>query len=300
MLKRSVATLVVKTNCAAPENRSGQSTWFPAIAAKAMLKTLPILTGVQVISKILGMNLSSVTMTCWVLPRSHHHKDLTNIIDGAGERPRSKHACSIRNQDRRNPHPTTTKNKTARTRCQNAACAVNPRRRHVRSELKERKDRVTMPLKRRTRTAVQRSIVVVGLHWFQAGKSSKTDRRQRRTQNVVQPSSQSARSGLCVNCMKRWLTSVVPQNSRKATTKFVFNLQTENMATCSSWCYRPLPKVVRTALQDAASVASADHNRKPWLPTKPSKDASAGASDMVHGGHRRMSKNHARGVHALC
>ncbi len=60
---------------------------------KAMLQDIAILTGGQVISEDLGMKLESVTMDMLgTAKKIEITKDETTIVDGAGEKARSKHA----------------------------------------------------------------------------------------------------------------------------------------------------------------------------------------------------------------
>ena len=76
---------------------------------KAMLQDIAILTGGQVISEDLGMKLESVTMDMLgTAKRVSITKDETTIIDGAGEKPRSKHGSARSVSRSKKPPPTMT------------------------------------------------------------------------------------------------------------------------------------------------------------------------------------------------
>jgi len=228
---------------------------------KAMLQDLAILTGGQVISDDLGMKLENVTID--MLGRAKKvtiTKDNTTIIDGSGDKAEiAARVAQIRAQIEETTSDYDKEKLQERVAKLAGGVAVIRVGGMTEIEVKERKDRVDDALNA-TRAAVQEGIVVGGgVALIQAGKSlegmvgANTD--QTNGINIVRRALEAPLRQIAQNAGVDG--SVVAGKVRESNDKnFGFNAQTEEYGDMFKFGVIDPAKVVRTALEDAASVAS--------------------------------------------
>ncbi|WP_223420900.1 chaperonin GroEL [Tateyamaria pelophila] len=255
---------------------------------KAMLQDIGILTGGQVISEELGMKLESVTMDMLgTAKRVQITKDETTVIDGAGEKAEIEARV---NQIRGQIEETTSDydREKLQERVAKLAGGVAVIRVGGMSEVevKERKDRVDDALNA-TRAAVQEGVVVGGgVALVQAGKKLADLTGENNDQNVgisiVRKAIEAPLRQIAENAGVDG--AVVAGKIRESDDlTFGFNAQTEEYGDMFKFGVIDPAKVVRTALQDAASVASLLITTEAMVADKPAKDgggAPGGMPDM--------------------
>ena len=247
---------------------------------KAMLQDLAILTGGQVISEDLGMKLESVTMDMLGSAKKVTiTKDETTIVDGAGEKAEIEaRVAQIRNQI----EETTSDydKEKLQERVAKLAGGVSVIRVGGMSEVevKARKARVDDALNA-TRAAVQEGNVGGGgVALAQAGKKREGLTGDNADQNVgigiVRKALEAPLRQIAENAGVDG--SVVAGKIRESDDlKFGFNAQTEEYGDMFKFGVIDPAKVVRTALQDAASVAGLLITTEAMVADKPSKDGGA-------------------------
>ena len=212
---------------------------------KAMLEDLAILTGGQVISEDLGIKLENVTLE--MLGKAKKvtiTKDDTTIVDGAG----AKDGIEARiGQIKRQIEDTTSDddNDQLQERLAKLAGGVAVIRvgGATEVEVKEKKDRVDDALNA-TRAAVEEGIVPGG--GVALLKAS-------RVLDGFKGDNDDQEAGVAI--VRRALQAPIRQSAENAATTFGFNAQTEEYGDLVKMGVIDPAKVVRTALQDAASVA---------------------------------------------
>ena len=254
---------------------------------KAMLQDLAILTGGQVISEDLGMKLESVTMDMLGSAKKVTiTKDETTIVDGAGEKAEIEaRVAQIRNQIEETTSDYDKEKLQERVAKLAGGVAVIRVGGMSEVEVKERKDRVDDALNA-TRAAVQEGIVVGGgVALVQAGKKLEGLTGDNADQNVgigiVRKALEAPLRQIAENAGVDG--SVVAGKIRESDDlKFGFNAQTEEYGDMFKFGVIDPAKVVRTALQDAASVAGLLITTEAMVADKPSKDggAAGGMPDM--------------------
>ena len=254
---------------------------------KAMLQDLAILTGGQVISEDLGMKLESVTMDMLGSAKKVTiTKDETTIVDGAGEKAEIEaRVAQIRNQIEETTSDYDKEKLQERVAKLAGGVAVIRVGGMSEVEVKERKDRVDDALNA-TRAAVQEGIVVGGgVALVQAGKKLEGLTGDNADQNVgigiVRKALEAPLRQIAENAGVDG--SVVAGKIRESDDlKFGFNAQTEEYGDMFNFGVIDPAKVVRTALQDAASVAGLLITTEAMVADKPSKDggAAGGMPDM--------------------
>ncbi|WP_439154983.1 chaperonin GroEL [Yoonia sp.] len=252
---------------------------------KAMLQDIAILTGGQVISEDLGMKLENVTIDMLgSAKRVSITKDETTIVDGAGDKAEIEARV---NQIRGQIEETTSDydREKLQERVAKLAGGVAVIRVGGMSEIevKERKDRVDDALNA-TRAAVQEGIVVGGgVALVQAAKSLDGVEGANSDQNVgiaiVRKALEAPLRQIAENSGVDG--SVVAGKIRESNDlKFGFNAQTEEYGDMFKFGVIDPAKVVRTALQDAASVAGLLITTEAMVADKPSKDGGNGGGGM--------------------
>ena len=254
---------------------------------KAMLQDLAILTGGQVISEDLGMKLESVTMDMLGSAKKVTiTKDETTIVDGAGEKAEIEaRVAQIRNQIEETTSDYDKEKLQERVAKLAGGVAVIRVGGMSEVEVKERKDRVDDALNA-TRAAVQEGIVVGGgVALVQAGKKLEGLTGDNADQNVgigiVRKALEAPLRQIAENAGVDG--SVVAGKIRESDDlKFGFNARTEEYGDMFKFGVIDPAKVVRTALQDAASVAGLLITTEAMVADKPSKDggAAGGMPDM--------------------
>ena len=252
---------------------------------KAMLQDIAILTGGQVISEDLGMKLESVTMDMLgTAKRLTITKDTTTIIDGGGSKAEIEaRVGQIRGQIEETDSDYDREKLQERVAKLAGGVAVIRVGGMSEIEVKERKDRVDDALNA-TRAAVQEGIVVGGgVALIQGGKSLDGLKGANSDQDVgiaiVRKALEAPLRQIAENSGVDG--SVVAGKIRDSDDKsFGFNAQTEEYGDMFKFGVIDPAKVVRTALQDAASVAGLLITTEAMVADKPSKDGGGGMPDM--------------------
>jgi chaperonin GroEL len=252
---------------------------------KAMLQDIAILTGGQVISEDLGMKLESVTMDMLgTAKRLTITKDTTTIIDGGGSKAEIEaRVGQIRGQIEDTDSDYDREKLQERVAKLAGGVAVIRVGGMSEIEVKERKDRVDDALNA-TRAAVQEGIVVGGgVALIQAGKSLDGLKGANSDQDVgiaiIRKALEAPLRQIAENSGVDG--SVVAGKIRDSDDKsFGFNAQTEEYGDMFKFGVIDPAKVVRTALQDAASVAGLLITTEAMVADKPSKDGGGGMPDM--------------------
>lgn len=256
---------------------------------KAMLQDIAILTGGQVISEDIGMKLESVTMDMLgTAKRITITKDTTTIIDGGGEKAEIEARVSqIRGQIEETTSDYDREKLQERVAKLAGGVAVIRVGGMSEIEVKERKDRVDDALNA-TRAAVQEGIVVGGgVALVQAGKTLDGVKGANSDQDVgiaiVRKALEAPLRQIAENSGVDG--SVVAGKIRESDDKtFGFNAQTEEYGDMFKFGVIDPAKVVRTALQDAASVAGLLITTEAMVADKPSKDGGGGGGMPDIGG----------------
>lgn len=227
---------------------------------KAMLEDIAILTGGQVISEDLGMKLENVTID--MLGRSKKvtiTKDNTTIVDGLGEKADLEARCNqIRAQIEETTSDYDKEKLQERLAKLSGGVAVLKVGGATEVEVKERKDRVDDAL-HATRAAVAEGIVAGGgITLFYSSRSldnlSVDNEDQKAGINIIRRALQAPLRKISENAGIDGAI-VVGKLSENKDTNFGFDAQKlEYVDMIKNGIIDPA-KVVRTALQDAASVA---------------------------------------------
>ena len=253
---------------------------------KAMLQDLAVLTGGQVISEDLGMKLESVTMDMLGSAKKVSiTKDTTTIVDGAGEKSEIEaRVLQIRNQIEETTSDYDKEKLQERVAKLAGGVAVIRVGGMSEVEVKERKDRVDDALNA-TRAAVQEGVVVGGgVALIQGGKALDGLKGANSDQDVgisiIRKAIEAPLRQIAENSGVDG--SVVAGKIRESTDlTFGFNAQTEEYGDMFKFGVIDPAKVVRTALQDAASVAGLLITTEAMVADRPSKEgAGGGMPDM--------------------
>jgi chaperonin GroEL len=252
---------------------------------KAMLQDIAILTGGQVISEDLGMKLESVTMDMLgTAKRVQITKDETTVIDGAGEKAEIEaRVTQIRGQIEETTSDYDKEKLQERVAKLAGGVAVIRVGGMSEVEVKERKDRVDDALNA-TRAAVQEGVVVGGgVALIQAGKSLDGLKGANSDQDVgitiVRKAIEAPLRQIAENSGVDG--SVVAGKIRESDdVTFGFNAQTEEYGDMFKFGVIDPAKVVRTALQDAASVAGLLITTEAMVADKPTKEGAGGGGGM--------------------
>ncbi len=248
---------------------------------KAMLQDLAILTGGQVISEDLGMKLESVTMDMLGSAKKVSiTKDETTVVDGAGEKAEIEaRVAQIRNQIEETTSDYDREKLQERVAKLAGGVAVIRVGGMTEVEVKERKDRVDDALNA-TRAAVQEGIVVGGgVALVQAGKKLEGMEGDNNDQsvgiNIVRKAIESPLRQIAENSGVDG--SVVAGKVRESDdVTFGFNAQTEEYGDLFKFGVIDPAKVVRTALQDAASIAGLLITTEAMVADRPAKEGAGG------------------------
>ena len=255
---------------------------------KAMLQDIAILTGGQVISEDLGMKLESVTMDMLgTAKRVSITKDETTIVDGAGEKAEIEaRVGQIRQQIEETTSDYDREKLQERVAKLAGGVAVIRVGGMTEVEVKERKDRVDDALNA-TRAAVQEGIVVGGgVALVQASKGLEGLSGENSDQDagitIVRRALEAPLRQIAENSGVDG--AVVAGKVRESSdTSFGFNAQTEEYGDLFSFGVIDPAKVVRTALEDAASIAGLLITTEAMVADKPAKEgapAGGGMPDM--------------------
>ncbi|MEL6375776.1 MAG: chaperonin GroEL [Pseudomonadota bacterium] len=252
---------------------------------KAMLQDIAILTGGQVISEDLGMKLENVTMDMLGSAKKIQiTKDETTVVDGAGEKAEIEARVSqIRTQIEETTSDYDREKLQERVAKLAGGVAVIRVGGMTEVEVKERKDRVDDALNA-TRAAVQEGIVVGGgVALVQGAKAlegvSGANSDQDNGIAIVRRALESPLRQIAENSGVDG--SVVAGKVRESSdATFGFNAQTEEYGDMFSFGVIDPAKVVRTALEDAASIAGLLITTEAMVADKPAKEGAAPAGGM--------------------
>jgi chaperonin GroEL len=246
---------------------------------KAMLQDIAILTGGQVISEELGMKLENVTID--MLGRAKRisiNKDNTTIVDGAGDKKEIEaRVAQIRQQIEETTSDYDREKLQERVAKLAGGVAVIRVGGMTEVEVKERKDRVEDALNA-TRAAVQEGIVVGGgVALLQAAKSLAGLKGANPDQDagiaIVRRALEAPLRQIAENAGVDG--AVVAGKVRESNDlSFGFNAQTEEYGDMFKFGVIDPAKVVRTALEDAASVAGLLITTEAMVADKPKEEKS--------------------------
>jgi chaperonin GroEL len=252
---------------------------------KAMLQDIAILTGGQVISEDLGMKLENVTMDMLGSAKKIQiTKDETTIVDGAGEKAEIEaRVAQIRNQIEETTSDYDREKLQERVAKLAGGVAVIRVGGMTETEVKERKDRVDDALNA-TRAAVQEGIVVGGgVALVQAAKKLAGLEGANSDQNagiaIVRKALEAPLRQIAENAGVDG--SVVAGKIRESDDlKFGYNAQTDEYGDMFKFGVIDPAKVVRTALEDAASIAGLLITTEAMVADKPQKEGAGGGGGM--------------------
>jgi chaperonin GroEL len=244
---------------------------------KAMLQDMAILTGGQVIAEELGLKLENVTLKD--LGRAKKvviDKDNTTIIDGAGAKKEIEGRCNeIRKQIEETTSDYDREKLQERLAKLVGGVAVIKVGAATESEMKEKKARVEDAL-HATRAAVEEGIVPgggVALLRAQATLGElegKLDEEQRAGLNIVRRAVEEPLRMIAQNAGIDG--SIVIEKVKNAKGAFGFNAATEEYEDLVKAGVIDPTKVVRSALQNAASVASLLLTTEAMIAEKPKEE----------------------------
>ena len=256
---------------------------------KAMLQDIAILTGGQVISEDLGMKLENVGID--MLGRAKKitiNKDTTTIVDGAGEKSEIEARVSqIRQQIEETTSDYDKEKLQERVAKLAGGVAVIRVGGMTEIEVKERKDRVDDALNA-TRAAVQEGVVVGGgVALVQGGKVLEGLKGENSDQEagiaIVRRALEAPMRQIAENAGVDG--AVVAGKVRESSDKtFGFNAQTEEYGDMFKFGVIDPAKVVRTALEDAASVAGLLITTEAMIAEKPEPKGQGGGGMPDMGG----------------
>jgi chaperonin GroEL len=256
---------------------------------KAMLQDIAVLTGGQVISEDLGIKLENVTLD--MLGRAKKvviTKDDTTIVDGAGKKTDIvARVAQIKQQIEDTTSDYDKEKLQERLAKLSGGVAVIKVGGVTEMEVKEKKDRVDDALNA-TRAAVEEGILPGGgvallrsLKGLETLKAANDD--QQVGINIVRRALQAPARQIAENAGEDGAV-VVGKILDKADYAFGYNAQTGEYGNLVKQGVIDPAKVVRTALQDAASVAGLLITTEAMVAEKPKKQGSAPAMPGGGGG----------------
>jgi chaperonin GroEL len=255
---------------------------------KAMLEDIAILTGGQVISEDLGIKLENVGLN--MLGRAKKvsiSKENTTIVDGAGKKGEIQgRVAQIKQQIEETTSDYDREKLQERLAKLAGGVAVIRVGGATEVEVKEKKDRVDDALNA-TRAAVEEGIVPGGgvalLRASLAIKASGANADQQAGINIVRRALQAPARQIATNAGAE--ASIVAGKilENKGAT-YGFNAQTGEYGDMIAMGIVDPMKVVRTALQDAASVAGLLVTTEAMIAEAPKKEAAAGGMPGGMGG----------------
>ncbi|AZN73092.1 chaperonin GroEL [Georhizobium profundi] len=251
---------------------------------KAMLEDIAILTGGQVISEDIGIKLENVTLD--MLGRAKKvsiTKENTTIVDGAGQKAEIEgRVAQIKQQIEETSSDYDREKLQERLAKLAGGVAVIRVGGSTEVEVKERKDRIDDALNA-TRAAVQEGIVPGGGVALLRASSTLTVKGQNSDQdagvNIVRRALQAPARQIVENAGEE-ASIVVGKILDKNDDNYGYNAQTGEYGDMIAMGIVDPVKVVRTALQDAASVAGLLVTTEAMIAEAPKKDSHGGGGGM--------------------
>ncbi|MBX3258362.1 MAG: chaperonin GroEL [Labilithrix sp.] len=254
---------------------------------KEMLKDIAVLTGGQVIAEELGLKLENVTISdLGRAKRVALDKDNTTIVDGAGDKEKIKgRIAEIRGQIENTTSDYDREKLQERLAKLVGGVAVIKVGAATETEMKEKKARVEDAL-HATRAAVEEGIVPgggVALIRAQASLDSlKLEDEQRFGVSIIRRAIEEPLRQIVSNAGLEG--SIVVNKVKEGKDDFGYNAATDQYGNLLSQGVIDPVKVVRTALQNAASVASLMLTTECLVAERPKEEkAAAGGHDHGHG-----------------
>ena len=248
---------------------------------KAMLEDIAILTGGQVISEELGMKIENVTLDMLgTAKRVEVNKDETTIIDGDGEKDLIKaRAESIRKQIEETTSEYDREKLQERLAKLSGGVAVLRVGGASEVEVKERKDRIDDAL-HATRAAVKEGVVAGGgtalLYAAKALDALKPANQDQKVGiDIIRKATQAPIRQIAENAGVDGAV-VAGKLLEQSDTNFGYNAQTGEYTDLVKAGIIDPTEVVRTALQDAASVAGLLITTEAMITEAPHKECSCG------------------------
>jgi chaperonin GroEL len=245
---------------------------------KAMLEDMAVLTGGQVISEDLGIKLENVTIDMLgTAKKVQISKENTTVVDGAGAKADIEARCTqIRAQAEETTSDYDREKLQERLAKLAGGVAVIRVGGATEVEVKERKDRVDDAM-HATRAAVEEGIVAGGgtalLYASKALAALKyANDEQRVGIDIVRRALQAPIRQIAYNAGDDG-SIVVGKLMDQADTNFGYDAQTGDFTNLVAAGIIDPVKVVRTALQDAASIAGLLITTEAMIAEKPKKDA---------------------------
>jgi chaperonin GroEL len=253
---------------------------------KAMLQDVAVLTGGQVISEELGLKLENVTLKD--LGRAKRvvvDKDNTTLIDGAGAKKAIEgRVAEIRAQIEKTTSDYDREKLEERLAKLAGGVAVVKVGAATEMEMKEKKARVEDAL-HATRAAVEEGIVPGGgvalLRAQGVLDSIKADAEQLAGVNIIRRSLEEPLRRISENAGVEG--SIVVDKVKNGKGAWGFNASSEQYEDLVKAGVIDPTKVVRTALQNASSVAALLLTTEAMIAEKPKKEAAAGGGGMPGG-----------------
>jgi chaperonin GroEL len=255
---------------------------------KAMLEDIAVLTGGQVISEDLGIKLEHVTID--MLGRAKRvliSKEETTIVDGAGDKKAIEGRCTqIRSQVEETTSDYDREKLQERLAKLAGGVAVIKVGGSTEVEVKEKKDRVDDAL-HATRAAVEEGIVPGGgvtlLYAAKAIQKLKPANDDQRVGiDVVRKALAVPAKQIVVNAGADG-SIVVGKLMEKGDFEWGYDAQTDQYVNMYKAGIVDPVKVVRTALQDAASVAGLIITTEAAVAERPKKESAGGPGGMAGG-----------------
>ena len=246
---------------------------------KAMLEDIAILTGGQVISEDVGIKLENVTFDMLgTAKRVNISKENTTIVDGAGKKAEIEgRVAQIKQQIEETTSDYDREKLQERLAKLAGGVAVIRVGGATEVEVKEKKDHVDDALNA-TRAAVQEGIVAGGgtalLVAASALKAKGVNDDQEAGVNIVRRALQAPARQIVANAGDE-ASVVVGKIAEKSDANYGYNAQTGEYGDMISMGIVDPVKVVRTALQDAASVAGLLVTTEAMVAEVPQKEAAA-------------------------
>jgi chaperonin GroEL len=258
---------------------------------KEMLKDIAVLTGGQVVSEELGIKFENLTLSD--LGRAKRvvvDKDNTTIIDGAGKKSEIEGRIKlIRNQTEETTSDYDREKLQERLAKLVGGVAVINVGAATETEMKEKKARVEDAL-HATRAAVEEGVVPGGgvayLRCLGALQKLKVDQEQEFGVQIVRRALEEPIRRIAANA--GWEGAVVLNRVKDGTGAFGFNANTETFEDLEKAGVIDPTKVSRTALQNAASVASLLLTTEAMVAERPKKKAKGAGGGMPDYGGEDM------------
>jgi len=254
---------------------------------KEMLKDIAVLTGGQVIAEELGLKLENVTISdLGRAKRVALDKDNTTIVDGAGDKEKIKgRIAEIRGQIENTTSDYDREKLQERLAKLVGGVAVIKVGAATETEMKEKKARVEDAL-HATRAAVEEGIVPGGgvalIRAQSSLESLKLDDEQRFGVSIIRRAIEEPLRQIVQNAGLEG--AIVVNKVKEGKDDFGYNAATDQYGNLLSQGVIDPVKVVRTALQNAASVASLMLTTECLVAERPKEEkAAAGGHDHGHG-----------------